>query len=71
MTHTISKTSMYSDENTMAAAVAMDEALAALAEYLRYNFKNGQTIQLKLKERIVEISGACGATCTITVRGSA
>lgn len=70
MTHTISKTTMY-DETTMAAAVAMNEALAALAEYLRDNFKNGQTIQLKLKERIVEIDGARGATCTITVRVSA
>ncbi len=70
MHHTISKTTLY-DETTMAAAVAMNEALAALAEYLRYNFKNGQTIQLKLKERLVEIDGARGATCTITVRGSA
>ena len=68
MTHTISKTTMYK-HTTMSAAVAMDEALAALAEYLRYNFKSGQTIQLKLKERIVEIDGARGATCTITVRG--
>lgn len=65
--YTITKTSTYSDENTIAAAVAMNAALADLTEYLRFNFKNNEAIQLKLREKVITIGDARGVTCTISV----